>query len=281
MLEMKKISFMLLTLVALALASSCTRNGVNATGDDASSQYPISLTSVKMSDTATFKRSNGAVCMELVDVSVTYPKFFRDEASTAKLQKLFTRFVLEGNDSLSIDDALKAFTLATLNSNSLDSTDVNEYAEAEGAVSDKIIITINITTAFHQHDILTLCKEETVKKDEVSSKTHKYYNIDLKNIAPIDLGMFRNDAFNAVCQALKSQLMLQNKVTTSDELNDLGYFNIDNLSLTTNFCFGEKGVTWSFLPQELAADANLEPKITLDYDTLKQWASDKSVLKRF
>jgi hypothetical protein len=179
--------------------------------------------------------------MEFVDVSVTYPKFFIDKASTAKLQKLFTRMVLEGNDSLDIDDALKEYTRATLNSNSLDSTDVNEYAVAEGAVSDRILIAVNITIAYHQHDILTLCKEETVKKDEVSSKTHQYYNIDLKNIAPIDLSMFRSDAFGAVCKALKQQLMTQNRAKNSDELNDLGFFNIDNLTLTTNFCFGENG----------------------------------------
>ena len=277
---MKRTPFLIFMIVALSLLCSCTKKAATVT-DGTTSQYPISLTSVKMSDTASFKRSNGKVCMEFVDVSVTYPKFFIDKASTAKLQKLFTRMVLEGNDSLDIDDALKEYTRATLNSNSLDSTDVNEYAVAEGAVSDRILIAVNITIAYHQHDILTLCKEETVKKDEVSSKTHQYYNIDLKNIAPIDLSMFRSDAFGAVCKALKQQLMTQNRAKNSDELNDLGFFNIDNLTLTTNFCFGENGVTWSSLPQELAADANLEPKITLDYATLKRWASDKSVLKRF
>ena len=99
-------------IVALSLLCSCTKKAATVT-DGTTSQYPISLTSVKMSDTASFKRSNGKVCMEFVDVSVTYPKFFIDKASTAKLQKLFTRMVLEGNDSLDIDDALKEYTRAT------------------------------------------------------------------------------------------------------------------------------------------------------------------------
>ena len=90
---MKRTPFLIFMIVALSLLCSCTKKAATVT-DGTTSQYPISLTSVKMSDTASFKRSNGKVCMEFVDVSVTYPKFFIDKASTAKLQKLFTRMVL-------------------------------------------------------------------------------------------------------------------------------------------------------------------------------------------
>lgn len=274
-------SLTVLLLALAALSNSCTKE--NKVKETVAMGESVSFTSMKTSDTTSFKRSNGDVCQELVDVSATYPKYFKDEATTLKLQKIYINTVLEGNDSLAIDEAIKQYSNEILSQNSIDSNYNSDYNEEEnfGNVADKFYFAVNITVAYHQNDVVTLCKEETFKKNNIASKTHKYYNIDLKNMAVIDLSMFKDDALDDVCRLLKNKLMEQNKVKTSDELNELGYFNIDNLTVTPNFCFDENGITWSFLPQELAADANLEPKITLNYGALSPFASDKSVLKRF
>ena len=47
------------------------------------------------------------------------------------------------------------------------------------------------------------------------------------------------------------------------------------------FCFEENGITWSYLPQELAADALFEPRITLGFDVLKPLAAENSIINRF
>ncbi len=269
-------------LAAAATAISCTRsNNAGSSQPATDTDIPITFSSVKMNDTSSFKRSNGEICQTLVEVSVTYPKFYRDEASTRKLQQLFIATVLEQNDSLKIDEAIRNFTLTVSDQNNLSDSEVPADEESYSQPLDKFIFTVNITVAYHQNGIITLCREETAKKNSVVSKTHRYFNIDLDNMVAIDLSVFREDAIEEVCKALKAKLMSQNNVKSSNELNELGYFNIDNLTVTTNFCFDDDGLTWSYLPQQLAADATLEPKITLDYSTLKQWAADNSVLKRF
>lgn len=274
-------SFTAFLLTLVLLSGGCTKynkgKGTVAQGES------VYFTSMKASDTTSFKRSNGGICQELVDVSATYPKFYKDSSTTSKLQELYIKTILEGNDSLSIDKAVKQFTSDILSQNTYDSNSNAGYDEDKEPeeVSDKFYFAVNITVAYHQNDVVTFCKEETFKKNNITSKTHKYYNIDLRNMAVIDLAMFKDDALDGICKLLKNKLMEQNKVKTSEELNDLGYFNIDNLTVTQNFCFDEDGITWNYLPQELAADANLEPKITLGYEVLAPFASDKSVLKRF
>ncbi len=276
-----------LTIFALAciligmMATSCTHDEKKSSKVSADS---ISFTSLKMGDTTSFTKSDGEICKELVDVSATYPAFFKDKTTTQKLQKLYITAILNGNDSLRIADAIKEFTLNLSQQNALgnNGSDVDgENEENYENEIDKFVITVNITVAYHQNNVVTFCKEETIRKNDVAAKNHKYYNFDLETMKLIDLSMFRDDAINDICSLLKNKLMEQNQVNTGDELNDLGYFNIDNLSVTTNFSFEEDGITWSYLPQELAADANLEPKISLSYRNLMQFASEKSVLKRF
>ena len=141
---------------------------------------------------------------------------------------------------------------------------------------------MNITAAYNQKNIITFCKEVTYKRnDVVTSKMHRYYNLDLADMKPIDRTIFRDDAMSDVCQLLKDELLEQTHTRNSDELNEIGYFNIDNLSVTDNFCFEENGITWSYLPQELAADALFEPRITLGFDVLKPLAAENSVINRF
>ena len=83
-----------------------------------------------------------------------------------------------------------------------------------------------------------------------------------------------------VTQLLRAQLLEQNNATSDDQLNDMGYFNVDNLSVTRNFYFDQDGVTWSYLPSQLAVDAVGEPQITLTYDQLAPLACDGSVINR-
>lgn len=275
----RKITLILTSLSLILLVASCTKK--KSAQSAVTAHDAVSLTSVRMGDTIHFRLSNGDLCQELVELSATYPKFYKDKKATLTLQKLYIATVLDGNDSLTIDEAVKEYAKNVLSMNLLDSAaDAAALAENDG-VTDNIIISTNITAAYHQNGIITFCKEEMMKKNDVPAKKHTYFNFDLETMALVDLGMFNEEALGSVCDLLKAKLMQQNHVQSADALSELGYFNIDNMGVTSNFCFEERGVTWSYLPQELTADANLEPKITIDYATLKQWASEHSVLKRF
>ena len=276
------IHYIFLMLGLLAMATSCSggKSG-NADGDEAT----VTLSSLKEADTLSFPLSNGNNCKVQVDVSVTYPKSFVNKQETEKLQKLFITTVLECGDSLTIEEAVKQYTTGITRQNGTgEGEGDDDYAleDENGTPIDKILINVNITAAYNQKNIITFCKEVTFKRnDVVTSKMHRYYTLDLADMKPIDRSIFREDALADVCQLLKDKLLEQTHTRNSDELNEIGYFNIDNLSVTDNFCFEENGITWSYLPQELAADALFEPRITLGFDVLKPLASENSIINRF
>ena len=83
-----------------------------------------------------------------------------------------------------------------------------------------------------------------------------------------------------VTHLLRARLLEQNKATSNDQLNDMGYFNVDNLSVTRNFYFDDNGITWSYLPSQLAVDAIGEPQIALTYEQLTPLACAGSVINR-
>lgn len=277
------IQHMLLTLALVALVTSCSGGKSGNTGN--SDEATVTLSSVKQADTLSFPLSNGNNCKVQVDVSVTYPKAFKSKKETEALQKLFINTVLECGDSLTIEEAVKQYTMGITRQNVAgDGEEEDDFAleDENGTPIDKIFINVNITAAYNQKNIITFCKEETFKRnDVVTSKIHRYYNLDLADMKPIDRTIFRDDAMADVCQLLKDKLLEQTHTHNSDELNEIGYFNIDNLSVTDNFCFEENGITWSYLPQELAADALFEPRITLGFDVLKPLAAENSIINRF
>lgn len=274
---------MFLTLALVVMVTSCSggKSGDSGNSDEAT----VTLSSVKQADTLSFPLSNGNNCKVQVDVSVTYPKAFKSKKETEALQKLFITTVLECGDSLTIEEAVKQYTMGITRQNVAgDGEEEDDFAleDENGTPIDKIFINVNITAAYNQKNIITFCKEETFKRnDVVTSKIHRYYNLDLADMKPIDRTIFRDDAMADVCQLLKDKLLEQTHTRNSDELNEIGYFNIDNLSVTDNFCFEENGITWSYLPQELAADALFEPRITLGFDVLKPLAAENSIINRF
>ena len=142
--------------------------------------------------------------------------------------------------------------------------------------------TTTVQLHYNSKDLVTFCRVEMIRKDTVvTSVTHKFYTIDLKTMTAVGLDkLIRDDAQSQVTKMLRSKLLEQNRVESNDQLNELGYYNIDNLIVNNNFFFDANGVTWSYLPNELAVSAIGEPQVTLGYDALSPFLCEGSVLIR-
>lgn len=275
----------LLVVVALVavLLPSCngvTRNSVVAAGDT------VSFASVKLSDTTSFVKRNGERVAIFADATMNYPSHYRDPDATLALQRLFITQLLDQGDTLTLQEAMKAYVGNTLHQFDMVPADAPATEEMEDDGLEDAVYKYNTSTSIvpmrNANGVVTLVKVEVVKKnDEVTSLTHRYFTVDLHTMTLVDPSkLFREDAIATVCQLMKAELMRRNQVTTEEQLNDLGYFNVDNIVVSRNFYFDEQGVTWSFLPGVLAVEALGEPCITLPYDVLKDFVADGSVLER-
>ena len=275
-------SLILLSISVLLL--SCNKTRSSNSGDD---KPAITIKTKHLSDTSGFTMSNGERCMIIADASIDYPATKADGTAVDSLQRLFAAYVLESGDSLSLPDAMQQVVANSMHqydfmNGPLSDEEAAEAAESEDKTTIKYVTSTRVTPIYNRNGVVTFERVDVVKKnDKVTSVTHRYYSFDAETQTFIDVNrLFRDDAIADVCQLLKQQLLTQNNAKGNEQLNDLGYFNVENITVTRNFYFDEKGVTWSYLPNELAVEAVGEPKITIPYGALKDALCDDSIIER-
>ena len=270
---MKRITLPLLLccICLLAIVTACGKS------KEASTQQ-VTFKATTMADTSSFKRSNGETCQIKIDASFSIPDTYEGKPLDAKLQKLITATLFEGGDSLQQTQALKQILKSRLSNNAANAADAAE--EDEPLPVSNIDIKIKVSPVYNANGILSMCFEEVISKDGVDSTVHSYFNYALQKCAPVDVGEFSDQALADMAQLLQNKLMEQNKVTSPEELSMLGYFDIFNVSVTSNFYFSAEGLVWSYKPQELTADAKVERTITVTYADLKSFVKESSVINQ-
>ena len=279
---MKTKYFSIVILLSLTmLIASCGKSGKGKASDG---KPAVTVKTQQLNDKSTFKLSNGERCTIVAEATIDYPVATAQGMSLDSLQRLFAAYVLESGDSLSLQDAMRQVV-----ANSMHQYDfMEEPARDEEATQDDeqttlaYVTSTRITPIYNMNGVVTFERVDVVKKNnKVTSVTHHYYSFDVETQTYIDVNrLFRDDAISDVCQLLKQQLLAQNNATGNEQLNDLGYFNVENITVSRNFYFEDKGVTWSFLPNELAVEAVGEPKITIPYKDLEPSLCENSIIER-
>ena len=279
-----KVLSLLILLSATALLFSC---GKLKSGKGGDGKPAVTLKTQKLSDTSGFTMSNGERCTIVADATIDYPVATAQGAAVDTLQRLFAAYVLESGDSLSLQEAMRQVVSNSMHQydfmNEPMSADEAAEADEDGTMTTlKYATSTRVTSIYNKNGVVTFERVDVVKKnDKVTSITHRYYNFDVETNTFIDVNrLFRDDAMADVCQLLKDQLLMQNNATGNEQLNDLGFFNVENITVTRNFYFDDKGVTWSYLPNELAVEAVGEPKITIAYSDLDPFLCDESIINR-
>lgn len=271
--------FILLSITAILF--SCGKNSKANKGDG---QPAVMVKSKQLNDNSSFTMSNGERCTIIADAVIDYPVSAGEGVSVDTLQRLFAAYVLESGDSLSLQEAMRQVVANSMHQYDFMQEPVNkdEADESEDLTTLKYATSTRITPIYNKNGVVTFERVDVVKKnDKVTSITHRYYNFDVETQTFIDVNrLFRDDAVADVCQLLKQQLLAQNNVAGNEQLNDLGYFNVENIMVTRNFYFDDKGVTWSYLPNELAVEAVGEPKITIPYGDLESSLCENSIIDR-
>ena len=269
-------------LAFMMLSVSCGRKGSNYVDDG---KPAVTTAQTHQQSNSSFKMSNGELCTIVAEATIDYPKTIGENQPADSLQRLFAAYVLESGDTLSLNEAMNQVVVNSMHQyDFVEVPDVDEdvAADSDGMTTLKYVTSTRITPIYNKHGVVTFERVDVVKKnDKVSSVTHRYYSFDVDSQTFIDVNrLFRDDAISDVCQLLKQQLLTQNNVTGNEQLNDLGYFNVENITVSRNFYFDDKGVTWSFLPNELAVEAVGEPKITIPYKDLEPSLCENSIIER-
>ncbi len=266
-------------LVVTALLASCSKSSPGGGGQPA-----VAVKSQQLSDASSFTLSNGERCSIVAEATIDYPVTGTNGVAVDSLQRLFAAYVLESGDSLSLQEAMRQVVANSMHQYDFMEEPMTEAVADEAAEMNtlKYVTSTRVAPIYNKNGVVTFERVDVVKKnDKVTSVTHRYYSFDVENQTYIDVNrLFRDDAVADVCQLLRQQLLAQNNATGNEQLNDMGYFNVENITVTRNFFFDDKGVTWSYLPNELAVEAVGEPRITVPYADLSDYKCDDSILDR-
>lgn len=266
-------------LVVTALLASCSKSSPGGGGQPA-----VAVKSQQLSDASSFTLSNGERCSIDAEATIDYPVTGTNGVAVDSLQRLFAAYVLESGDSLSLQEAMRQVVANSMHQYDFMEEPMTEAVADEAAEMNtlKYATSTRVAPIYNKNGVVTFERVDVVKKnDKVTSVTHRYYSFDVENQTYIDVNrLFRDDAVADVCQLLRQQLLAQNNATGNEQLNDMGYFNVENITVTRNFFFDDKGVTWSYLPNELAVEAVGEPRITVPYADLSDYKCDDSILDR-
>lgn len=143
--------------------------------------------------------------------------------------------------------------------------------------------TITNEIIYNKQNILSFQIAQTNYKGGTSSYLLlKNYSVDLTTGEII----FEKDIFNAGYEEVLSNLFQEyllraNNVKTLSDLQDLGYFGIEEISPNENLLIEEKGITYIFNKNEIST-FKLDPvKITIPYEEIEFIIKENSPISQF
>lgn len=276
----RKLKLILCTSAFALFLGSC---GGMKTSQPSMSADTVAIDVVNVVDTISYKIGDASQCSVMADAKIAYPNAYKDIETTAKLQRLFTTDILEvPMDSVVLDEAFKKYVNNIVSQYGVTSDSI-KYEDEGREIVYKYNSKINVSVVYNKNGIITFCKEETTEKNNVVTMvSHNYYNISLAEISQIKLdNIFSEENVDDISELLKHRLLTQLDVKDESALIDLGYFNLDNLVVNNNFRISDTGITWTFRTYEIACYSVGETDITLEYEMLKPYIMDGSVILQF
>ena len=134
------------------------------------------------------------------------------------------------------------------------------------------------TIAFNQADIISY----TVSFENYTGGAHgahayNNYVLNLRTGRPItEEEIFVEDYQDSLARILVDRIARQNNLTDIKELEDIGFFSVDEIYPNGNFLVDEEGITYSFNEYEIAAYVVGVTNVRLPYQDIRHLLKDES-----
>lgn len=267
--------------IVIAALSFVSCKGLSSSTDTMSTDS-VTISKESLADTTFFTLTSGGKCDIIANATFCYPKAYRDAKSTEALQALFATNVLELADTIEFDQSFKKYIASVLHQYGISENERPEDVEDDYESIYQYANNTIISPVYNKNGVLTFCKAElTTKNGKQTMSTHRYTNFDLEQMKLIEFSdLFIEPSTDDLIMLIKRNLMKQLNAKTEDDVINMGYFNLDNLKPTTNFSIGADGITWTYLPYEIALLSVGETNITVKYEELEMLMQDNDLVAR-
>lgn len=265
--------YILLFGTLLLILNSCGNKTDNTTAHQCDSlKYNI----IAISDS--IKDATGSTI--IVNANVTLPI---NESGDKDISSVYNKYLLNlKNDSITGENAVITYVKKILDFYKTPAENIPSELEDETEKVSKYEINHNITPIFNSCNIFCVMKNTNMKKDGNSTiETNNYFSFNTSNCSRINIMDIIKDEYSTdINNLLKERLMQQEGVGNQSQLIDLGYFNIDNLSINNNFFFKDNKIVFAYEPYEIACLQVGEVCIALEIDELTPYIKENSILSK-
>ena len=265
--------YILLFGTLLLILNSCGNKTDNTTAHQCDSlKYNI----IAISDS--IKDATGSTI--IVNANVALPI---NESGDKDISSVYNKYLLNlKNDSITGENAVITYVKKILDFYKTPAENIPPELEDETEKVSKYEINHNITPIFNSCNIFCVMKNTNMKKDGNSTiETNNYFSFNTSNCSRINIMDIIKDEYSTdINNLLKERLMQQEGVSNQSQLIDLGYFNIDNLSINNNFFFKDNKIVFAYEPYEIACLQVGEVCIALEIDELTPYIKENSILSK-
>lgn len=219
---------------------------------------------------------------------ILYPANLADDKnSTQKTQRIICASFLGDDKQLTpggLENIIRASVKEKIESyrmpveNGMISADMKD----ETPIIRSYDICTSLSLAYHNYDFLCMEKASTTIKDgKRTMESSEFITIDLPKAERLSISdLFPEDSYPAISDLIKSQLLSDSGCKSADQLVELGYFNIDFLSVTDNFSLSDDGICFHYNPYEIACYALGKVSISIPYSDIRQYLLKDSPIQR-
>lgn len=227
-------------------------------------------------------------------------------APNSDLQKIQQHFILntfgQAYDSFVVEEAIEQYTKTFLSSYEADARvfqnelhnlkaypelipqnlDTHHENELQSNEFYSYLETLTSKIHFNKNNLLSFQVSRSNKKGgsaKYSSCNNYVINLQTGNLVT------ENDLFIAgydvaLQQLFATKLLQQNQVTTVYELEELGYFGIEEIMPNRNFLIDEKGITYIFNKGEYSAYLLDAPEVFISFDEVKMLLRENTLVSK-
>ena len=103
------------------------------------------------------------------------------------------------------------------------------------------------------------------------------YVIDIESLNLMTLEtIFYKDRYDALARLIVEQIVKDKKLREPSQLQEEGYFSVDEIVPTDNFIIDAKGITWFYNPYEIAVYSTGQTTVSLPWDAVKEFLMEDS-----
>lgn len=138
--------------------------------------------------------------------------------------------------------------------------------------------TLSDTVFYNAYGILSFQVKQTNNKGGATTfYSFQDHSLDLNRMEMLtENDIFRSGYDTALQPIFQASLMEQNNVKKLEELEDLGYFGVDEIVPNKNFLVNNKGITYTFNRGEYSAYQLDAPVVFIPYQSIKSLLRDNS-----